>query len=49
MIEVLLTRTSARQRVSGRHRMRLFLEHDLFRKPVPTPDQVRGGFFGIML
>ena len=23
-------------------------EHDLFRKPVPTPDQVRGRLFGIM-
>ena len=27
----------------------LLLEHDLFRKPVPTPDQARAGFFGIML
>jgi len=25
------------------------VEHDLFGKPVPTPDQVRGGFFRIML
>src|SRR6185437_7662899 len=24
-------------------------EHDLFRKPVPTPYQVRGRLFGIML
>src|ERR1044072_4280968 len=23
----------------------LFVEHDLFRKPVPTPDQVRGRHF----
>jgi len=27
----------------------LLVEHDLFRKPVPTPDQVEGGLFGIML
>src|SRR5215471_3535956 len=26
-------------------RFRLLLEHDLFRKPVPTPDQVRGRLF----
>jgi hypothetical protein len=25
------------------------LEHDLFRKPVPTPDQVEGRLFGVML
>lgn len=26
-----------------------FMEHDLFRKPVPTPHHVRGKLFGIML
>src|SRR5262245_42214271 len=30
-------------------RSTLLLEHDLFRKPVSTPDQVRGRPFGIML
>ena len=34
---------------SNRHRAQLLLEHDLFRKPVPTPDQVRGRLFRIML
>jgi len=24
---------------------KLFVEHDLFRKPVPTPDHVRGRLF----
>src|SRR5262245_4847905 len=28
---------------------RLLLEHDLFRKPVPTPDKSGACFFGIML
>jgi hypothetical protein len=27
----------------------LLIEHDLFRKPVPTPDHVGGMLFGIML
>jgi hypothetical protein len=27
----------------------LLSEHDLVRKPIPTPDQVEGKLFGIML
>jgi hypothetical protein len=27
----------------------LCVEHDLFRKPVPTPDPVEGRLFGVML
>jgi hypothetical protein len=30
-------------------RASVLLEHDLFRKPVATPDQVRVSFFKIML
>jgi len=33
----------------NRTKAQLLFEHDLFRKPVSKPDQVRTGFFGIML
>jgi hypothetical protein len=37
-----------RQMPPDRAKSRFAAEHELFGKPVSTPDQVRGGFFGIM-